>query len=76
MKVQVIYKEGNYYVAVKGMKIKSRTFYYHHVGYIGAVFVLSNKIAHTCHTEEEATSLAKYLMARIKEVGLALKLTV
>ena len=73
MRILVVSCNGYYYVAVRGIKRKSKIFYYKHVGYRGVEFVLSRSVAHTAYTESEAEDLAGYLIGRIKEVGFVLK---
>jgi hypothetical protein len=64
---------GEYMVATKGNKRKSRTFYYMHVSFRGVEFVLDKEKAHN-NTKETAEFLAnEYLRKRIGEVGFVLR---
>ena len=66
--------EGRYMVAIKANKRKSKTFYYMHISFRGAEFVLDKEEAHKCSTIENAEFLAnEYLVKRIGEVGFVLK---
>jgi hypothetical protein len=65
---------GEYIVAIKGNKRKSKNFYYRLVGYSGVEFVLDKEKAHKCHTRKEAEFLAnEYLRKRIGELGFVLR---
>ena len=65
---------GEYMVAIKGNKRKSKTFYYMHVSFRGIEFVLDKEKAHNCHAIETAEFLAnEYLRKRIGEVGFVLR---
>ena len=64
---------GEYMVATKGNKRKSKTFYYMHVSFRGVEFVLDKEKAHN-NTKETAEFLAnEYLRKRIGEVGFVLR---
>ena len=64
---------GEYIVAIKANKRKSKTFYYRLVSF-RVEFVLDKEKAHTCHTIETAEFLAnEYLRKRIREVGFVLR---
>ena len=65
---------GEYIVAIKANKRKSKTFYYWLVSFKGVEFVLDKEKAHKCHTIETAEFLAnEYLRKRIREVGFVLR---
>jgi prophage maintenance system killer protein len=65
---------GEYMVAIKGNKRKSKTFYYMHVSFRGVEFVLDKEKAHNCYTKETAEFLAnEYLRRRIRELGFVLR---
>lgn len=65
---------GEYMVAIKGNKRKSKTFYYMHVSFRGVEFVLDKEKAHNCHTVGDAEFLAnKYLRKQIGELGFVLR---
>ena len=64
---------GEYIVAIKANKRKSKTFYYMHVSFRGVEFVLDKEKAHR-NTKETAEFLAnEYLRKRIGEVGFVLR---
>ena len=64
---------GEYMVATKGNKRKSKTFYYMHVSFRGVEFVLDKEKAYR-NTKETAEFLAnEYLRKRIGEVGFVLR---
>ena len=64
---------GEYMVATKGNKRKSRTFYYMNVSFRGVKFVLDKEKARK-NTKETAEFLAnEYLRKRIEEVGFVLR---
>jgi hypothetical protein len=67
------YRDEKYMVATKGNKRKSKTFYYMHVSFRGAEFVLDKEKAHTCPSRKEAEFLIWYLQKRIEEVGFVLR---
>ena len=64
---------GEYMVATKGNKRKSKNFYYMHISFRGVEFVLDKEKAHR-NTKETAEFLAnEYLKKRIGEVGFVLR---
>ena len=73
MRMFPVRMRGEYIVAIKGNKRKSRTFYYMHVSFRGVEFVLDKEKAHR-NTKETAEFLAnEYLRKRIGEVGFVLR---
>ena len=73
MRMFPVCMRGEYIVAMKGNKRKSRTFYYMHVSFRGVEFVLDKEKAHS-NTKETAEFLAnEYLRKRIGEVGFVLR---
>ena len=73
MRMFPVCMRGEYIVAIKGNKRKSRTFYYMHVSFRGVEFVLDKEKAHK-NTKETAEFLAnEYLRKRIGEVGFVLR---
>ena len=65
---------GEYIVAIKANKRKSKTFYYWLVSFKGVAFILDKEKAHICYTKESAEFLAnEYLRKRIGEVGFVLR---
>ena len=73
MRMFPVCMRGEYMVATKGNKRKSRTFYYMHVSFRGVEFVLDKEKAHNS-TKETAEFLAnEYLRKRIGEVGFVLR---
>jgi hypothetical protein len=74
MRMFPVCMRGEYMVAIKGNKRKSKTFYYMHVSFRGVEFVLDKEKAHNCYTKETAEFLAnEYLRKRIGEVGFVLR---
>lgn len=73
MRMFPVCMRGEYMVAIKGNKRKSKTFYYMHVSFRGVEFVLDKEKAHR-NTKETAEFLAnEYLRKRIGEVGFVLR---
>jgi prophage maintenance system killer protein len=73
MRMFPVCMRGEYIVAIKANKRKSKTFYYMHVSFRGVEFVLDKEKAHR-NTKETAEFLAnEYLRKRIEEVGFVLK---
>ena len=73
MRMFPVCMRGEYIVAIKGNKRKSRIFYYMHVSFRGVEFVLDKEKAHK-NTKETAEFLAnEYLRKRIGEVGFVLR---
>ena len=65
---------GEYIVAIKANKRRSKIFYYWLVSFKGVTFILDKEKAHTCYTKEGAEFLAnEYLRKRIGEVGFVLR---
>ena len=73
MRMFPYFYDGEYRVAVKWNKRKSKNFYYRHVGYSGVEFIKKTEDAHLSPSKEEAEFLVRYLEKRIKEVGFIFK---
>ena len=64
---------GEYIVAIKANKRKSKTFYYWLVSFKGVAFILDKEKAHKCPIETAEFLANKYLRKRIGEVGFVLE---
>ena len=64
---------GEYIVAIKANKRKSKIFYYWHISFRGVEFVLEKEKAHKCPKETAEFLANEYLGKRIEEVGFVLR---
>jgi len=73
MRMFTVCMGGEYIVAIKANKRKSKTFYYMHISFRGVEFVLNKEKAHNSSKEIAKFLANEYLRKRIGEVGFVLE---